>query len=61
MSNTLYLECTSGISGDMTVAALLDLGADQQVLNKALKSLPISSFDVVISRAKKADLDVCDF
>ncbi|KNZ43499.1 nickel pincer cofactor biosynthesis protein LarC [Acetobacterium bakii] len=61
MSNTLYLECYSGISGDMTVAALLDLGADQQVLEKALKSLPITGFDIQISRVKKAGLDVCDF
>lgn len=57
----LYLECYSGISGDMTVAALLDLGADQKVLRKVLKSLPIQEFDIRISRVKKAGLDVCDF
>ena len=58
---TLYLECYSGISGDMTVAALLDLGADEQVLRHALASLPVKGFDIKISRVKKSGLDVCDF
>ncbi len=59
--NTLYLECYSGISGDMTVAALLDLGADQAVLEHALQSLPIKGFSTKISRKEKNGLDVCDF
>lgn len=61
MGKTLYLECRSGISGDMTVAALLDLGADQQALEKALGSLPVQGFRTQISRVVKAGLDVCDF
>ena len=32
MGRKLYLECYSGISGDMMVASLLDLGADRQFL-----------------------------
>ena len=61
MKKTMYLECQSGISGDMTVAALMDLGADAEVLKKALSSLPVSGFQIQISRVKKAGLDVCDF
>ena len=57
----LYLECESGISGDMTVAALLDLGADQEALDRALRSLPVSGFHTVVSRVKKSGLDMCDF
>lgn len=61
MGNTLYLECASGISGDMTVAALLDLGADQDILKKAVASLPVDGFSIEISRVKKSGLDACDF
>ncbi len=57
----LYLECSSGISGDMTVAALLDLGADAQVLERALASLPVDGFQIRISRVEKNGLDACDF
>jgi len=61
MKNTLYLECLSGISGDMFVASLLDLGADEQVLRDALASLPVKGFQVEIKRVKKSGLDACDF
>ena len=61
MSKTLYLACYSGISGDMTVAALLDLGADREVLKESLKSLPVGGFRTEITRVKKSGLDACDF
>lgn len=58
---TLYLECFSGISGDMTVAALLDLGADEEVLKKALESLKLEGYEIKISRTEKCGIDACDF
>ena len=51
----------SGISGDMTAAALLDLGAGREPLERALRSLPVDGFSVAVSRVKKSGLDVCDF
>ena len=42
----LYLECYSGISGDMTVGALLDLGADPEVLKQSLDSLHVDGYEV---------------
>ncbi len=61
VNRTLYLECYSGISGDMMAAALLDLGADQQALKDALESLPVEGFQIEIGRVKKSGLDACDF
>lgn len=61
MGKTLYLDCTCGVSGDMTVAALLDLGAREEVLRAALDSLPVEGYEVKIGRVTKAGLDCCDF
>ena len=61
MGKTLYLDCSSGISGDMTVAALLDLGASEQRLRETLSTLPAHGFDVAVTRVRKSGLDACDF
>lgn len=58
---TLCLDCSTGISGDMTVAALIDLGADRQKLLSVLDSLDEKQFDVRISRVQKASLEMTDF
>jgi hypothetical protein len=64
-NKNILLECESGISGDMFVAALLDLGKEQEDLQKgletALQSLPLPGFTIRISRVKKAGIDCCDF
>jgi uncharacterized protein (TIGR00299 family) protein len=61
MGKSLYLECNAGISGDMMAAALLDLGADENVLKKVLSTIPAEGFEIKISRVKKAGIDCCDF
>ena len=58
---TLYLECYSGISGDMTVAALLDLGASEQVLKETLGSLGVDGYELRIGRVQKCGVEACDF
>jgi uncharacterized protein (TIGR00299 family) protein len=45
----------------MTVAALLDLGADQQVLLEGLKSLKVEGYQIVIGRKEKNSISACDF
>lgn len=67
MTKTLYLECSSGISGDMAVAALLDLGSPEEkaerekLVLEVLGSLPVQGFEIRISRVEKSGLEACDF
>ncbi len=57
----LYFQCSSGISGDMTVAALLDLGADQEVLRRGLESLHLEGYHLHLGKTKKCGIEAVDF
>jgi len=46
MKRILYLDCFSGISGDMMVGALIDLGVDLQYIKNELKNLDIDGYEL---------------
>lgn len=57
----LYLDCSHGISGDMSVAALLSLGASENHLISSLQSLNLNAFDLKISQINKQHKIVYDY
>ena len=50
---TLYFDCSAGISGDMTLGALLDLGIDKDKFVAELNKLNVEGYDMVFGRAVK--------
>lgn len=61
MEKILYFECNSGISGDMTIAALLDLGLDQEEFLEKLKKLNLSGYKIEIKKTQKNGITGTDF
>ena len=49
----LYFDCSSGISGNMTLGALLELCDDPAYLEKELAKLKVEGYHIHISKAKK--------
>lgn len=45
----LHFDCFSGISGDMTLGACVDLGVPVSWLNEQLASLPLTGFNITVS------------
>ncbi len=61
MSGVLYFDCASGISGDMTIGALLDLGADREKLIHAIDSLGIDGYELKFDRVIKNSVSAFKF
>ena len=61
MTEYLYLEGANGVSGDMTVAALLDLGCSREKLDTVLQSLRLDGFDYQIEQKLSYSICGCDF
>lgn len=57
----LYFELYSGIAGDMTIGALLDLGASREKLEHALNSMDFGEYELVFERTLKKGIDAYNF
>jgi len=44
-----YFDCFSGISGDMTLGALIDLGVPPAWLKESIAALPLTGFDITVA------------
>jgi uncharacterized protein (TIGR00299 family) protein len=52
----LYFDCAGGVSGDMTLGALLDLGVSLDSLKKELGKLDIRGYRLVASKASRSGI-----
>lgn len=51
-----YFDCFSGISGDMILGSLIDLGLDIEYLKKEFKKINISGYEINAEKIKKRDI-----
>src|SRR2546426_925500 len=58
---TLYLDIFSGISGDMFIGALIDLGLDAKRLEQELEKLGLEGYHLHVTRGRKASIEGVKF
>lgn len=57
----LYFDCFSGISGDMLLGALIDLGVPSSTIEKHLKKLNLKTFKTRTQKVKRGGLSATKF
>jgi pyridinium-3,5-bisthiocarboxylic acid mononucleotide nickel chelatase len=57
----IYFDCFAGISGDMTIGALLDSGVDFNELKNQLSSLPLSGYELGVEKVKRSSIAATKF
>jgi pyridinium-3,5-bisthiocarboxylic acid mononucleotide nickel chelatase len=55
--NTAYFDCFSGISGDMAMGALMDLGVPAESVISELKKLPLKDWSLEVSRERRGAIE----
>jgi uncharacterized protein (TIGR00299 family) protein len=53
----LYFDCVSGISGDMTLGAFIDLGVELAVIEEGLKGLALDGYRLKTMREKRSAIE----
>ncbi len=56
MEKILYFDCFSGISGNMILGALLDIGLSKEKLQKALATLPLGGYNLSVTTVTRGGL-----
>jgi hypothetical protein len=57
----LYLDCFSGLAGDMILAALIDLGVPLDAVRDAVARLPLSGYGIRLERERRQTIDAARF
>ena len=61
MKKIIYVDCFSGISGDMMIGALIDLGLDFRFLKEELGKIDIGGYEIESEKVKKSGISASKF
>ena len=61
MTEILYIDCFSGISGDMMLAALIDAGIDILFLKNELEKININGYEIESVKIKRSEVSATKF